>query len=446
MLLILGGTWFLSFCVDSIYVVYKGMPFVTGFFFAFGIFNWKTSLENIIPGHSNVSFFVFLALVEGIIALLVFYGETASAASFTLSSIFIDFIVFGCKEYFHIDSYQMAVLVTAMYLGVVVISISGSQYFGQNPFDVYKRHWVVSLFVGIVFAFGLFINLYVAYYTFWEDFSKTQGIGYAKTVSITWYIIIGIAVVIGLVYPFYETKTAAENINNQYGRMLRSQTQNMESSTQVPLPDFSNSICRNESENANSVKMSFSMADELGKYKSLLDSGAITQEEYDLLKRKIIGDEVGNTDQPEEQGKKDDEDIKAESDSSKILRTIKGDLVRSKSEIIIANALYTNGIQYEYEVSLFFDGEEFRPDFKITDKDGNVWYWEHCGLMNAIAYRGRWERKKSIYREHGIVEGKNLIVTYDDIYGGIDSAKISQIILEKFMQNEKMEEQEENIL
>ena len=36
--------------------------------------------------------------------------------------------------------------------------------------------------------------------------------------------------------------------------------------------------------------------------------------------------------------------------------------------------------------------------------------------------------KKEFYKKNGIVEGKNLIVTYDDEKGGLDSYEIDQMI------------------
>ena len=73
------------------------------------------------------------------------------------------------------------------------------------------------------------------------------------------------------------------------------------------------------------------------------------------------------------------------------------------------------------------------PDFKIVDYDTDVvWYWEHCGVMNDPGYRKRWENKKKFYEKNGILEGKNLIVTYDDENGGLDSNVVDQIIREAF--------------
>ena len=116
-----------------------------------------------------------------------------------------------------------------------------------------------------------------------------------------------------------------------------------------------------------------------------------------------------------------------------IHRTARGELVRSKSEVAIANALYYHHIDYEYEPELKLEDKIKRPDFKVEDYDtGVVWYWEHCGMMTDPQYRKRWEDKKKFYEKNGIVEGKNLIVTYDDENGGIDTKLIEKIIKDTF--------------
>ena len=111
-----------------------------------------------------------------------------------------------------------------------------------------------------------------------------------------------------------------------------------------------------------------------------------------------------------------------------IHRTARGELVRSKSEVIIANALYYKHLVYKYEPVLELDGHIYRPDFMIDDEDtGEKWYWEHLGRMDDPEYRKKNESKLAFYKKHGIEEGKNLIVTYDKA-GALDSHEVDQII------------------
>ena len=113
-----------------------------------------------------------------------------------------------------------------------------------------------------------------------------------------------------------------------------------------------------------------------------------------------------------------------------IHRTLKGDLVRSKSEVIIANMLFEAGIEYEYEKELDLGEDGIRiPDFTIEDAEsGLCFYWEHCGMLGDAAYNKHWQEKQALYKKHDIVEGENLIVSKDSLNGGIDSAEIKRLI------------------
>jgi len=111
--------------------------------------------------------------------------------------------------------------------------------------------------------------------------------------------------------------------------------------------------------------------------------------------------------------------------------TENGELVRSKSEWIIADKLKAAGIKYQYEQPLILDGVERYPDFTIRDDDaGTIWYWEHNGLLSDSEYRKRWERKKVAYNKEKIFppstsdtdDGRNgtLLVTEEHEGVGLD--------------------------
>ena len=120
-----------------------------------------------------------------------------------------------------------------------------------------------------------------------------------------------------------------------------------------------------------------------------------------------------------------------------IHRTENGDLVRSKSEVIIADKLYSRGIEYAYEQPLRLPNGRVRyPDFTISDSaTGMTFYWEHLGLLSDPAYRARWERKRAEYLAAGIspwTDGKEaenvLVETRDSPDGGIDSVEVANLI------------------
>lgn len=125
-----------------------------------------------------------------------------------------------------------------------------------------------------------------------------------------------------------------------------------------------------------------------------------------------------------------------------IHRTVRGERVRSKSEVIIADRLDAHGLDYEYEAELINneDGSRRLPDFTIYDAElGQKVFWEHLGMFQDPAYRQRWERKLEWYRKQDILEAEygggpagTLVITYDDEQGGIDAQAIDQIIREVF--------------
>lgn len=124
-----------------------------------------------------------------------------------------------------------------------------------------------------------------------------------------------------------------------------------------------------------------------------------------------------------------------------IHRTERGDLVRSKSEIVIADKLFARGVDYAYEQPLILPNGRVRyPDFTIADHArGVTYYWEHLGLLQDPGYRARWESKRSEYFAADIVplaegggDGGTLIETQDDPGGSLDAEAIARLIDELF--------------
>ena len=59
-----------------------------------------------------------------------------------------------------------------------------------------------------------------------------------------------------------------------------------------------------------------------------------------------------------------------------IQRTERGDLVRTKSELVIADKLHARGVDYAYLQPLILgDGRERHPDFTIADHARGVTYY-----------------------------------------------------------------------
>ena len=88
-----------------------------------------------------------------------------------------------------------------------------------------------------------------------------------------------------------------------------------------------------------------------------------------------------------------------------IHRTRRGELVRSKSELVIANLLDAMGVDCDYERDLVTsDGSRRYPDFTIEDADtGRTVFLEHLGMVFDRGYRERWARQLEWYKEQGIL-------------------------------------------
>lgn len=112
----------------------------------------------------------------------------------------------------------------------------------------------------------------------------------------------------------------------------------------------------------------------------------------------------------------------------KIHRALTADMVRSKSELIIANLLADRNIPFSYEVLLQApDGTQYLPDFTINWQ-GKTYYWEHFGMMHDNKYRRKHDEKLDWYKKHGF--DVNLIKTYEK--EGFNSQEVVQIIEEHF--------------
>ena len=97
-----------------------------------------------------------------------------------------------------------------------------------------------------------------------------------------------------------------------------------------------------------------------------------------------------------------------------IYLTESGIHVRSKSELIIANALSTNNIPFHYEAALVLGGICKYPDFTINrPSDGKLFLWEHLGLMEQDEYRRTANEKMALYARYGFYPFDNLIFTYE---------------------------------
>ena len=110
-------------------------------------------------------------------------------------------------------------------------------------------------------------------------------------------------------------------------------------------------------------------------------------------------------------------------------KTLKGDFVRSKSEAIIANMQFVKKIEYHYEEELVLGEYTFAPDFKIAVKSQRKCkLLEHFGLIGDKDYRDTCMWKIRTYLEFGYRPYEDILFTYDDKDGHINTLDIDKVI------------------
>ena len=109
--------------------------------------------------------------------------------------------------------------------------------------------------------------------------------------------------------------------------------------------------------------------------------------------------------------------------------TIKGERVRSKSEVIIADRLWANGIPYKYECPILVGDEIIHPDFTILRlSDLKFLYHEHFGKLDDPQYTERNNNRINSYNEAGIILGDRLFLSFETSKTPLDVRIIDNLI------------------
>ena len=115
-------------------------------------------------------------------------------------------------------------------------------------------------------------------------------------------------------------------------------------------------------------------------------------------------------------------------------KTISGNLVRSKSEALIDTILHANKIPFRYECALILGDTKIFPDFTLRHPiTGDIYYWEHFGMMDDPSYIKKAYSKLHLYTSNGIIPTIHLITTYETKDHPLTPDKIEKIIQEYFM-------------
>ena len=142
-------------------------------------------------------------------------------------------------------------------------------------------------------------------------------------------------------------------------------------------------------------------------------------------------------------------------------KTLRGDYVASKSEVIIADRLYVKGIPYHYEIAMASDvvldesrpvfdqygrllGYEsmgngpdnvdtLHPDFYVLNKrTRKAYFWEHLGKMDDAEYCRKNLNRFMRIIDAGYAIGEDVIVTHEDSRHPLKTEDIEKII-EKYL-------------
>ena len=178
---------------------------------------------------------------------------------------------------FHMWFILYCAVSTIGFLGLFVIApiIEGSI---ADVFDAFGQGYFMFLIVGIVFVFLAALSYYLKYELTVTE-TKVVGktllgkrvdlpIAHISAIGMGWFNRITITSSSGHV-TFYGVLNQQE-INDVITSLIRNKEDNKTENTTIVAPTTSN-------------------AEELKKYKDLLDSGIITQEEFDAKKKQLLG-------------------------------------------------------------------------------------------------------------------------------------------------------------
>ena len=112
--------------------------------------------------------------------------------------------------------------------------------------------------------------------------------------------------------------------------------------------------------------------------------------------------------------------------------TNKGEQVRSKTEILIANALQKHQVPYHYEKPLKLNRYGIiHPDFTVLNvRRRKEMYWEHLGMMDDEGYCENALERINAYEMNGIFPGDGLILTHETQKNPVNSKMIEKMILQ----------------
>ena len=117
-----------------------------------------------------------------------------------------------------------------------------------------------------------------------------------------------------------------------------------------------------------------------------------------------------------------------------VLYTNSGIRVRSKSEILIVDALERNGVPFRYEYPLHLKSMgTIHPDFTALNiRTRREFLWEHYGMMDDPDYIEKGLSRLEAYEAEGYFPGENLILTYETSVHPLN-IKLVNILIKRYL-------------
>lgn len=117
--------------------------------------------------------------------------------------------------------------------------------------------------------------------------------------------------------------------------------------------------------------------------------------------------------------------------------TEQGELVRSKSEVIIANVLYKHRddilYKYEHPLKVMVAGKiiTIYPDFTVMNvHTGKITYWEHAGMLDEPSYANDFVKKINTYVNNDLLIGRDVVISCETAENYLDIGAIKKMVEE----------------
>ena len=108
--------------------------------------------------------------------------------------------------------------------------------------------------------------------------------------------------------------------------------------------------------------------------------------------------------------------------------------MRSKSEAMIAQVLFSHGIPYRYEEIHQILDASIATDFTIMHPVSHkIILWEHFGLSDLPNYQRSIDYKMPRYIRAGYLPGHNLITTYEDKQRPLSYVQVEALVKMYFL-------------